>query len=407
MSISIRMAIRNTVRYARRTLITTATIAFSFWMLVFVIGMGEGSYQSIVDNAAKSGSGHVVLQSPGHELLDPVPLKDPDAALAAVAEVAPDATAAPRAQALVLASASSGSASLLAMGIQPSIEKDISLIPEVLVEGEWLPDEAGRVGKALIGRSLASRIRVDVGDKMVLTGKDADQRVLVRIAGLFATGSPNVDDGMIVVHRDTLGQLLESPDEVHQVAIVLEDFLDAPSIADAIVLDGVDSLTWAEAVPELGDYVALDRQGADVMFYTLFALVGLAILNSILMSVLERQRELGVLLALGTRPSTLFTMVVLEGLILSILSVAIGLVLGIGTIEYYTYAGLDLAALMGGDGSGLEVEGFAFDAIIYPRLNMVRTINGVFMVVFITVIAALYPAWKAARVPPVDAIRRI
>jgi ABC-type lipoprotein release transport system permease subunit len=407
MMLSLRLAVRNTVRYARRTLITTGTIAFSFWMLVFVIGMGEGSYQSIVDNAARSGSGHVVLQSPGHELLDPVPLADPDAALAAVAAAAPTATAAPRAQSLVLASASSGSASLLAMGVEPGIEKNISMIPEVIVDGEWLPDEAGRVGKAVIGRSLAKRIRVEVGDKMVLTGNDADQRVLVRISGLFATGSPNADDGMIVVDRETLGALLDTPDEVHQVAIVLDDFHDAEAVAKAIQIPGVDSLTWAEAVPELGDYVKLDRQGADVMFYTLFTLVGLAILNSILMSVMERERELGVLLALGTRPGTIFSMVVLEGLILSVLSVALGLALGLATVQYMSTAGLDLAALMGGDGTGLEVEGFAFDAIIYPRMNVMRTLNGVFMVVMVTVFAALYPAWKAARVPPVDAIRRI
>ena len=407
MMLSVRLAVRNTVRYARRTIITTGTIAFSFWMLVFVIGMGEGSYQSIVDNAARSGSGHVVLQSPGHELLDPVPLSDPEAALAAVAQAAPGAVAAPRAQMLVLASASSGSASLLAMGIEPAIEKRVSMIPEVMVEGEWLPDEAGRVGKAVIGRSLARRIRVDVGDKMVLTGKDADHRVLVRISGLFATGSPNADDGLIILNHKTLGALLDTPDEVHQVAIVLEDFHDADAVAQAIQLPGVESLTWAEAVPELGDYVTLDRQGADVMFYTLFALVGLAILNSILMSVMERERELGVLLALGTRPGTIFTMVILEGLILSVISVALGLGLGLATVEYMSHTGLDLVALMGGDAAGLEVEGFSFDAIIYPRMNVARTVNGVLLVVIITVFAALYPAWKAARVPPVDAIRRI
>jgi ABC-type lipoprotein release transport system permease subunit len=212
---------------------------------------------------------------------------------------------------------------------------------------------------------------------------------------------------MIVVDRETLGALLDTPDEVHQVAIVLDDFHDAEAVAKAIQIPGVDSLTWAEAVPELGDYVKLDRQGADVMFYTLFTLVGLAILNSILMSVMERERELGVLLALGTRPGTIFSMVVLEGLILSVLSVALGLALGLATVQYMSTAGLDLAALMGGDGTGLEVEGFAFDAIIYPRMNVMRTLNGVFMVVMVTVFAALYPAWKAARVPPVDAIRRI
>lgn len=405
--LSLKLALRNVRRNARRTLITMATIAFAFWMLVFSVGLGEGSYASIVNNAARSGSGHIVLQSPGHQLLDPIPLADPEAVLAAASAATPGGVAAPRTQALVLASASSGSASLLAMGVEPALEGQISIFPEALVDGEWLPDEAGRVGKAVIGRSVAKRLRVEVGDKMVLTGSDADDRVLVRICGLFMTGSPEVDDGMMVLHRGTLGQLLEREDEVHQVAIVLEDFKQTDAVAAELVIEGVDTLTWAEAVPQLGDYVKMDRQGADVMFFTLFALVGLAILNSILMSVLERQRELGVLLALGTRPSTLFTMVVLEGLVLSLVSVAIGLGLGWASVAYLGVEGFDLAAMMGGSGEGLDVEGFAFDAIIYPRMDMTRTLNGVVMVVGLTVCAALYPAFKAARVPPVDAIRRV
>ncbi len=393
--LAIRLGTRNMVRYLRRTLITTGTIAISFAMLVLTVGLSEGSYASVVDGAAKSGSGHVVLQSPGHDVLEPVPLPDTAAAIEAVTAAAPGAVAAPRSQVLVLARASSGAASLMALGVDPAVEAQVSMLPEVITDGAWLPDEPGRVGKAVIGRSLAQRLRIDVGDKLVLTASNADEAVLVRVGGLFATGSPAVDDGLMVLHQATAAQLLGS-DAIHQVAVVLDDFHDAASVAGRIEVEGVDRLTWAEAMPELGDYVRFDRQGADVMFFTLFALVGLAILNSILMSVLERQRELGVLLALGTNPRTIFGMVLFEGLALSVLSVAVGLALGWAGVWYLGVEGVDLVALMGAtaDSGTIDVEGFAFDAIIYPQMDVTRTVNGVLMVVGLTVLAALYPAYK-------------
>ncbi len=343
-----------------------------------------------------------MVQSPGHDLLEPVPLKDPAAIIAAIAVASPGAVTAPRSEVLVLASASAGSASLLAMGVEPAVEKHASMLPESIVEGEWLPDEPGRIGKAVLGKSVATRLRLDLNDKLVLRGTDADDAVLVRICGLFSTGSPSVDDALMVIDQDTAGQLLSSLDEIHQVAIVLEDFHQAQAVADTLEIDGAEALTWAEAVPELGDYVALDRQGTDVMFFILFALVGLAILNSILMSVLERQRELGVLLALGTSPYTVFTMVIIEGLFLSVFSVIAGGLLGWAFVAYLGETGFDLAGMVGG--GELDVEGFAFDAMIYPRMDKSRTLDGTLMVIGLTLLAALYPAWKAARVPPVEAI---
>ncbi len=403
MTLALRLGLRNVLRYARRSLITAGTIAASFAMLVLAIGISEGSYASIVDNAARSGAGHVVVRAPGYDPLDPVPLADAAAVLVAAAR---HGLAVPRAEALVVASASSGSATLLALGVDPLIEEQASITAEALVEGAWLPEEPGRVGKALVGRSLAKRLRVDVGDRLVVTANSPDQALLFRVGGLFSTGSPAVDDGLVLVDRRALSTLLGEPDVVHSVGVLLDDVYDAARVAEELgaALPHAQVLTWAEALPEVGDYITLDRTSASAMFFVLFFLVGLAILNSILMSVFERKRELGVLLALGTAPRTLFTMVVIEGVMLSVVSVALGLAIGWAGVSYLAVDGLDLSALMGSD---YDLAGYAMEPVIYPLIKVGRVIDGVVMVVLLTLLAALYPAWKAARVPPVEAISRL
>ena len=403
MKLAFRLGLRNVLRYARRSLITALTIAVSFAMLVLTIGISEGSYQDIIDNAARAGSGHVVVRAPEHELLEPVALPDPDAAVAAVGRHGSPVL---RNEALVVASASSGSATLLALGVDPGPERSASLAADAMVEGDWLPDEPGRVGKALIGRTLAQRLRIDVGDRLVVTARGPDEAELFRVGGLFATGSPAVDDGLLLVDRRALGKMIGDVEAVHAVTVLLDDVYGAGAARDAIAAELPDAevLTWAQALPEVGDYIALDRTSAEAMFFVLFSLVGLAILNSILMSVLERKRELGVLMALGTSPRVVFGMVVLEGLLLSTVSVALGTLLGGAAVVHLGETGLDLSAMMG---EGTTFAGFAMDPVIHPALHAGRTVKGVVMVIGLTVLAALYPAWKAARVPPVEAISRL
>jgi ABC-type lipoprotein release transport system permease subunit len=406
MRLLIKMAVRNVVRYKRRSILTGLSISLGFAMLIFSIGISEGSYHRIVDTAAKSGAGHVLIQPLEFDLLDPQSIPDPHATLGVVNAI-PGARPMTRTQALALATTAEGAATLMVMGIDPATEKEVSLFAEALVEGEWLPDVPGRIPKALLGADIARRLNVGLGDRVVLTAQAQGEMSaeLVRVHGVFSSGSEEIDAGMVLVHQQVVQALLKQPDAIHQIPILLENMSQADAVADTLQknLPNLAVLTWAEALPEIGDWVAMDRKSASLMFIFLFAIVGLSVLNAVLMSVLERIKEFGVMLAIGMQPRILFGTVLLEALILSTVSIALGGALGWAIVAKLQQTGLDLAALSGME--EMELGGFEMAGMIYPTLPADRVIAGVFWVMVLTVSGTLYAAWRAARIAPVEALR--
>jgi ABC-type lipoprotein release transport system permease subunit len=406
--LSFRMALRNLRRYARRSIITGLTLSLGFFLMVFTIGLSEGSYRNVVDTAARSGTGHVTIRPLDLDPLEPVTLDDPAAIMEAVSAI-PNAHAAPRVQALVLASSAAGAHNVLALGVDPVVELTSSIFPESLSEGEWLPTEPQRIPTAILGSGLARRLDLELGDRMVLMAQVDNEleSVLTRVRGLITSGSDQIDDQIVLLHAEALSELLGQPGEMHEVAVVLDDLQRSEEVRDAlaIALPDVDVLTWSEALPEIGDLIRMDRQSALYMFIVLFGIVGLAVLNAVLMSVLERIKEFGVLLALGTRPSTLFTIVILEAFLLALLSVTIGGLGGWWLVQWLGQNGLDIGALM--QMEEMDLAGYDMSGVIYPYLPFARTFQAVVMVISVTVLSSLYAAWKAARISPVEAISHV
>ncbi len=405
--LALRLAWRNVRRYLRRSIITAGTITLGLMMMVLTIGISEGGYRKGVDTAARSGTGHVVIRSPDLDPLQPEPLVDSEAALARARQV-PKAMAVPHLQAPVLANGAGGSANVLALGVDPALEAEASILPEALIEGQWLPVEPGRVPASVVGRDVAKRLDAEVGDRLVLMVQaDGElQSQLTRVEGIVHTGSEDVDANLILVDLPTMQRLLVQPGGVHSVAIVLDDLQRSRRVADelAAALPQAEVLTWAEALPLLGDFIKMDRGGADVMFALLFGIVALAVLNAVLMSVLERVKEFGLMLALGTRPATLFAVVILEALILAVFSSLVGGLLGGAGVLYLARTGVDLSTLMGTQ-QAMDVGGYAISGVMHPYLPVGRTLYLSAMVIVLTVAGSLYPAWKAARLAPVEAIR--
>lgn len=406
LALVLRLAVRNVVRYVRRSVITALTIALGVVMMLLTIGLSEGMYARAVDTAARAGPGHVVLQVEGFDAFEPKTLPDADAARA-LAEQVPGGRVALHMQSPVYASTARGSLNAVALGLDPAMDRADSLIAEALSAGEWLADTPASVPGALVGRGGARTLGLEPGDTFVLMAQgehELDSR-LMRVRGLFTTGSDELDDHAIVVDNRTLQGLLGVPGAVHRVAILLPDFRDADAVARTLDgrLPGVRALTWAQALPELGSFVALDRAGGTVMFAVLFGIVGLAVLNAVLMSVLERTQEFGVMLAVGTRPGQLFGVVVLEALLLSLTSALLGAALGGLIVSWVGAHGLDLALITGTpsfDAGGVNISG-----VVYPELPLYRVRDAVAMVVGLTVVGSLYPAVLAARIAPVEAIR--
>jgi len=400
----LRLALRNLRGSARRSALTAFTIAVGMVMLVFTVGLSEGSYRRAIDTAARTGSGHVVVRALGSTPFAPRRLPDPAGVLAAV-DAVPGALAAPRSRLPAFVQSSGGAGAVEILGVDPKIEEGLSILPDSLVEGEWLSVE-GHAPAALVGRTLARRLDLRRGSRLVVsaTTEGEHESRLVRVRGIFATGSEEIDSGLMVTDLQTAGELLGTP-SVHEVAVLLPDLQKASAVQQTLreALPDLEVLRWDQALPALGDFIAMDRAGGDAMFFILFGLVALAVLNSVLMNVLRRIREFGLLLAVGARPSTLFGVVVLESTLLSVAAVVPGLIVGAGVVLYFGHVGLDLGALMG-TGQAIDVGGYDISGTMYPYLPVGRTAIDVVGVILITVAAALYPAWRATRVEPVEAL---
>ncbi len=404
-----KIALRNLSRNKRRTALTVAAIAFGLSLMIWTVNFQKGGYTMMIRTGISSMAGHVVVQAEGYQEEKEVTMMVQGASGIASQLQAefPDAVIASRITMGGLLTSTSTSAGAGLGGIQPGAEQQVQDLHEKVVEGEWLGDDDREI---VIGRGMADSLDVELGDKVVFMGQNGTDEVqsrMFRVKGIFRTGAAQMDGRMAFVHLSAAQELMDAEDVAHQVTVHLEnpeDSFEATERALALVGRGdLDVLNWKEALPELAGMIQMDRSSGDFMMVIIGLIVAFGVLNTLLMSVLERTREFGVMLSLGMKPRQVFGLVLTEGLVLGGIGAAVGLGLGLLFSLQAVYQGIDYAAFTGTE--AMEMEGIVMDTVMKGDWDPVRMTYYLIGGVLFCVCAAVYPAWAISRLQPVQAMR--
>ena len=409
MILDLRMAWRNLWRHSRRTWLTATAMIFSNVLLVFMISLQFGSYDMMINNTLQAFSGHIQVQHPGYnenpKIRDSVP-----AVLALEEELAqtlPDARMAARAAGFALASSERRSFGIQVIGVQPALEPGVSTIPGLVSEGRFLNDMMAP--EIVIGAVMARNLRVSIGDELTLLGSGRDGSFaagVVSVVGIFETGSSDMDRSFAEVPLGYFQETFFMGDHGHSVVIAVDN-LDQVATGVTRVRsalgerDGLAVLDWDALQPGLKQAIQADLSSAWFMYGVLIILVAFSVLNTQLMSVLERTREFGVITALGIKPGKLAFLVILETALMALIGLAIGLFLGWLVALYFNTVGFSYP--------GMEemADRFNLPGKIYPSVTPFSMVLGPLVVFVFCLLASIYPALRLFRLQPVEAMRAV
>ncbi len=407
------LAWRNLWRNRRRTLLTLGSIIFGVFLAVVFTAMQDRNWKDMIDLAARLGGGHVSLQHP--EYLDK-PTLTRTIFRSGIVEAALEVEA-PRIQRSVdrvigptMLATAGETFSAAFIAFDPEVEDKTTLsILEAIDEGSAL--EPGDGNGVILGYRLALNLGMELGDKVVYTLTDKDGEIvsgLARLRGTLRTNAPTVDGGFCLLPIDTVrGVLGYGEDEATLVAVFLEDQRKSAAVAGRFrreLGETAAAVPWNASQPQLAAFIALKVGGAVVMEILIAILVAAGIFNTMFVSVMERLREFGIMLAIGWSPGRLFRLIMMESAWLAALGLAGAFLITLGPYVYLSSAGLDMTAIYGGT---VEIAGIGLDPVlkvgIFPRNAALIAL----FAVIATLASGIYPAWRAGRVEPVSAIRLV
>ena len=409
-----RLALRGVLREARRSVLTASAMALGLGLLIVSRAIADGAHEDWVETGVRLASGHVAVQAPGFQesgslddrLMGPQ-VRDARLALQSVEPPSAVLDVVTRLSVSGLASGPGSSVPTLIVGVEPDDEAAFSQLGGNLVEGQYLKSD-DRLA-AYVGVRLVERLGLRVGSRFVLTAQSSDGEIagqLVRVAGIFRTGIEDLDEALVHIPISTAREWLAAPEAATTIAVLLSgsDRVDpvVEQLDQRLVGTGVEVVPWTQTAPELDSAIRIDDYG-DWTFHTiLFAIVALAILNAVLMSVLYRKREFGILRALGLSAKETGALVFLEGLLLTACAGVVGMILGFSVTWIFWRDGLDLSFLMD---SEISFSGLVFDPVMVPRFRLMHVVSSLGFIVVIGVLAALYPAYYASRLDPAEAVK--
>jgi ABC-type lipoprotein release transport system permease subunit len=385
-------------------------ISVGFALALISLGLGDGFHNQMIRNAVRLGSGNLTVQHRGYPAEPSNDKLVGDAASLAerIRELSGVRNVSERIIVTGLIYTAENSSGAAIVGLDPSSDMTRLTLEPMMVEGRYLGD--GEKRGVLIGEDLARRLRASMGSKAVVTAQDASGQIssqLVRVQGIFRTGINEMDGYLAQVSLPLARSLLGVSDGATQLAVFLENEKQQAGIRERIepLVSAPEAAVfdWEQVMPDLVLFVRMDNAGNYIFMGIILVVVALGILNTILMSVLERTREFGLMTALGMEPRRLIALVVLEAILLSVVALDAGAVLGLGAHLYLAEHGFDMGFA---SREQLTMAGAVFDPVMYSELAPMRVLMLVGIVFSVTLAVGIYPAIRAARVDPVRAITR-
>jgi ABC-type lipoprotein release transport system permease subunit len=406
MGVLFKLAWRNVLRNKRRTILSGIAVGIGLASLIFIGALMDGMFESMVRTATDTFLGQGQIHAEGFkESLDVEKTIHGSADVMASLSKEQDITVyTPRIIAQGMLSAAAGVQPVLLYGIEPSTEREISIMDDSMVKGEYLsgPDDK----YVLVGSKTAEVLEVDVGDRIVLTMAQARtgelSQELFRVGGIYHMGVREADSGLAFIGIHRAQEMLGLPGGVHEIALKFKNLEMAGDRSlpfwKRYSTNGNEAIGWRDIVPSLDGVIELSRVSQGITLALVFGIVALIVMNTLFMSLYERMFEFGVIRAIGTRPSRMAAIIMLEAASLSIISIIIGSIMGYALTAYFAAYGIDYR--------GIEYAGVTIRQFIYPVLH-IRYFTAYPLWIFaFSLLAAGYPAVFAARLKPAEAMRR-
>ena len=403
----LRLAWRNLWRQPRRTWLTAGAMVFSNTLLVFLISVQLGTYRMMIDNTLSVLTGHLQVQHEGYrddQRIRQVVPQVRDVAARLRSSLDGQAVSA-RGEAFAIASSEERTYGIRVLGVEPAFEARVSTLPGLISAGRYLDDPT--VPEIVVGAILARNLKVRVGDELTIIGSGRDgsfAAAVAQIVGIFESGIKDLDRSTVEMPLEFFQDMFAMQGAGHSVVIKAPDIFEVASIAAqtrAILPDGEDLTLhdWNDLQPGLRQAIQADLAGAWFMYGVLVVLVAFSVLNTQLMSVLERNREFGIVVSLGLTPGRLGRLVLLEAALIGLLGLAIGAILGGIVTHWFSVNGLAYPGLD-------EMAGrFNLPDRLYPDLNVISLFAGPAVVFVCSLAAAVYPAARLHWLDPVQAMR--
>ena len=400
------LAWRNLWRRPRRTWLSVAGLAFAAAFLIFMPSLQNGSYRAMINNTLHLYDGYAEIEHPGYrdepDIRDS--LQNVSDLLESVRAVDGASTATARASTYVLLSADTRSFGAQVIGVQPATEARVSTVAKNVRAGRYLADNDDAA--ILLGATLARNLRVKVGDHVTLLGTDKDGSLAadsLEVVGTFETGIADMDRLTAEIPLARFQATFAMPNEAHTIAVTsadLETFSPLMGKLRAIAVPrGLEVLDWRALQPGMWQAILLDASTGTLIYIAMVVVVTFSLLNSLLMSVLERTNEFGMLMALGMRPLQIGRMVWVETVLLLVLGLVLGMLLGAALTSYFARSGIVF-------GQAQEIFAqFGLSGAMYPKLSPLTLLAGPAVIAVGTLLAGFFPFWRVYRLEPVPAMR--
>ncbi|MFN2123033.1 MAG: ABC transporter permease [Candidatus Promineifilaceae bacterium] len=398
------IAFRDLIRNRRRTFTTLLAVALGMLVVMLMAGMLRGVMDSAMRDNINVVTGHLQLRAESYEaenmsLLGKDLVQDPQYLVTRI-EVLPEVkSVAPVLWASTILSTPRESTGLKITGIDPD---DVfhSPIRQGMVEGEYL--NADDRGQILLSQRLAEDMEITVGQQVSLATGDADGGLdegLFNVKGTFNTGFPGYDNSNVIMPLSQAQSFTRTGDRASSIIVILNDSADTAKVAAALATPGIHIYTWED----MNQFFIQSMQAGESFYYLIYIIVilvvAILIANTLLMSVFERTREMGILASLGMKQRQIMVMVLIEAAILALIGIFFGVLLGLGAVGYLAQVGFDM-----GEGTAGLVEGMAFSSKMYPAMASDQFLILSLLMFGIVVLVSVYPAWYASRMEPVEAL---
>ena len=401
----LKIAWRNIWRTPMRSLIVIGSIVMGIWAGIFVVAFSYGLNKQRTESSIKNAISHIQIHHPEYqkEYDSKFYLGEPDKLNAVLESDKSIESYAFRTLLNGMVSSPIKSNGVRIIGVNKNQEKELTSIYSGLVKGTYF--ESNRRNPILIGEALAEKLKIKLQSKVVLTFQDTENTIIsgaFRVCGIYKTQYSKYDQGTVFIENKDLHRLLKS-ENFHQVALLCNSIDQVDSTYNSLKtnLPEYEVKDWKSIAPELAYADKIMESWLFLIMIIIMLALIFGIINTMLMAVFERRKELGMLMAIGMNRSKIFLLILIETLFLSLIGAPTGLVLGALTIKITSETGINLAFIS----KGLENVGLS--SVIYPQIESYFYLFITVMVFLFTLIAAIYPSRKALMLKPTEAIRTI